>query len=222
MMEYYNENEFRSYPIYENTSRASIEDNIILSDNLLVDLAIVCPENLTDFYLSSLVITPMLVSVSIAHSTGGLLVGTFTRPIVVYKPYALTPIQAMSSGYIVFGSGINNIVNYRFISNSTERSGLDPKTIKQIMTPVVMSLSRYQSLSKGLRGIVNLEPGPNVTIRFHEGKIKVGLIDGVRSSFVNPCDKKAIFTECGSPPIRTINGVGPDENGAITIEVKNG
>ena len=221
MIEYYNENENRAYPLDENSTREAA-DGTALPDAVLADLRLTVPKSVYgSLYVSSVVITPALASVAIAYASGGVAVGAWAQPVTPHIPYPLTGLMGMVSGHVVFGTGGTGPA-VRFTAESAAASGLDVRAQQPIEDTVVTSLGRYRALDRNrLYGIVKLVAGNNVTIRYHDGKIKVGLVEAVRGDFVGPCDQQAIFNNCGRPPIRTINGVGPDGTGAITIEVDN-
>ena len=224
MIEHYSGNEMRAYPLYENATQHGL-DGTVLPQDMLADLMVTVPEALADLlFIASVTVTPAIVSISIASSSGGVFAGTYAQPVIPHKPYALTPIIGMASGHVVFGKAVNQTSSeFRFLADSISRSGLDIRAVHPIESAAVLSLGKYLSLEEiKLRGIVRLEPGDNITVRFDAGKLKIGLADRDRYTFVGPCDRQAMFDNCGGPPIRTINGVGPDINGALTIEVDNG
>lgn len=223
MIEHYSGNEMRAYPVYEGATQMAA-DGTGLPQDMIVDLALTVPRALlSSLYISALTVTPGIVSLAIASSSGGVFAGTFAQPVSPYRPYALTPIIGMASGHVVFGKGVTRTAaELRFLSTSLVTSGVDIRTVHPIESDVVLSIGRHLSLEQlKLKGIVKLETRDNVTIRYDGGKLLLGLTELNRYSFVGPCDRQAIFENCGGPPIRTINGVGPDENGAITIEVDN-
>lgn len=222
MIEYYNSNEMRAYPLYENAIRVAA-DGTALPNDMIADLVVTVPRTVAaSLYLGAMTVTPGIVSISIGSSAGGIFAGTYGQPVVPYRAYALSPVVGMASGYVVFGQGILRSTEFRFVSGSLVVSGLDEGTVHPIEPEAVLSVGRYLALDKlALKGIVKLEAGDNITIRYHEGKIKVGLVEASRYLFVGPCDRQALFDNCGGPPIRTINGVRPDEHGAITLEIDN-
>lgn len=215
MMEFYNSNEMRSYPLRENCRQTELPTDVI------VDLMTTVPASQSSVFVSSVVITPALVSVALATAAGGVFAVTIAQPVKAYRPYALAPLIPMASGHIVFGSGVSRPL--RFTSTSQERSAVDSRTLHVIDSNVVMSIGRHLSPDElKLKGVVKLLAGDNVTIRFADGRLKIGLTDLNRMLFVGPCDRQAIADNCGGPPIRTINGVQPDSQGTITLEVNNG
>ena len=221
MIPYYNENENRAYPVAENTTRTA-SDGVVLPDAVVVDLQLNLPRSkYGTVYFSSIVVTPGIVAVALATASGGIAAGAWAQPITPYVPYALGGLANMVSGHIVFGAGVSEQI-VRFISGNLATSGVDDRTLRPVEDAVVLSLGRYGAQNNlKLTGIVRLVAGSNITVRYDGGSVKVGLAEAVRSEFVGPCDQQAILNNCGYPAIRTINGVGADSNGAVTIEVDN-
>jgi hypothetical protein len=221
--EYLNENENRSYPLAEDAPAVGANGTALPRD-LIVDLGIVIPRGLAGtLYVSGVTVTPALLSVAIASTAGGAFTFTAARPVTLYRPYSLTSLISMASGYITFGRGAEYLQSGSFIFNSVVASGLDPRAVRLMDSQAVTSVGPYRGQdSIKFRNDISLVAGTNVTIRYADGKIKIGLAEAVRSQFVGPCDRQAIFNNCGAPPIRTINGVTPDANGIIAIEVQNG
>jgi hypothetical protein len=222
MIEFYNENEMMAYPLSGSTTQQGT-DGAALPFSMLADLRMTVPRSLAgQLYVSAFTLTPFIVSVAIASPAGGVFAGTYARPVNPYAPYPLSPMLDMASGYVVFGGGILEQSDFRFMASGAAVSALDIKTTTPVEAAIVMSLGRYLSANDaGLQGVVKLQAGADVTIRYDNGRLKVGLKDTAMLKYVNPCDQQAVFNNCGGPPIRTINGVSPDSNGAITLEVNN-
>ena len=223
MNELYNENEMRAYPLYENATQLC--DGARLPFGILAGMSLTVPRSTaSSLYLASVAVSPALVSLSVACASGGVFAGAYRQPIIPYRPYALVPMLGTASGYVVFGTGaLPSLAElYHFTSVSKTVSGLDPRVIHPIETAGVTSLGRYRTPESGaLTGIVRLVPGSNMTIRWSGSAIVLGLVSDVKNNFVNPCDRQAIYDNCGGPPIRTINGVQPDIQGVLTLEVNN-
>jgi hypothetical protein len=69
-------------------------------------------------------------------------------------------------------------------------------------------------------GVVKLQSGSGVQIvrdDVNPQKILVKLTPDAKTAMLSPCNKPADAKICGVPPLRSINGVCPDENGKITI-----
>ena len=226
MTEYYNSNEMRAYPVYENATQHAA-DGTALPMDMLVDMMVTVPGPLAStLYVSAVTVTPAIVSLAVASSTaGGIFAITLMQPVIPCVPYALTPIAGLASGCVVFGPAVSR-APLNFISGGISQSGLDMRAVHPIRPRIVLSLGRHGSpSSRDLRGVVNLAVGNNMTIRYDPvaGMLKLGLVESAAASFVNPCDQEAAYGNCGgTPPIRTINGVGPNADGVITLKVDNG
>lgn len=221
MLGWFNENENRSYPIAEDATGVDNDGNIC-PYSLIADLGISVPEDLVDaVYLRQITVTPAMVSVSFATSAGGLIVGTFARPVVPYQAYALTPVMDTASGFIVFGSAVNMITDpITYLFDSTDQSRIEENALSAVQTPGVTALGKLNgSVDDYTDGIIKIEVGTNVKVGRVGNTIQIGLVEAARSKFVGPCDQTAIFDSCGGVPIRTINGVPANGSGKITLEV---
>ena len=216
MIEWLNENEGRSYP-FVNAGRYGIPDEVV------VDLVVSGPaEILEGAYLSSLVVRSSLVSLSIGSPNGGFVVFTMAGP-EPYRPYGMTPVRDGIGGYVTFGLGLSGDLQLDLRNMSVDPIVVDPGCLRPANDRVVKSVGKYGVRNvDALRGVVNLVVSPNMTLAHAGNVISIGLNDEARREFVAKCDKRAIFNECGAPPIRKINGVGPDEDGKLTLEFNNG
>ena len=219
--QWYNENENRMYPVSELVSGTD-DSGANLLTGILCDLSVAGPVNLlTGAYLSMLVLTPDMLSISIASPAGGLVVGTWPRPVTPYEPYALEPVAGGTTGYAVFGMLAADLPTGRYMFSGPTQSGLDQRALRMLEAASVGSVARYGSAATKLKGIVQLQISQNLTWRYEGGVIKLGLVDKVQSDFVGPCDKSGVLDQCGLPPLRTMNGVQGDVNGVITLEVRS-
>ena len=69
-------------------------------------------------------------------------------------------------------------------------------------------------------GVIKLQSGSGIQIvrdDTNPQKILVKLTPDSKTSMLGPCNNPADAKICGVPPLRSINGVCPDENGKITI-----
>lgn len=222
LLEWFNMNENRAYPIAEDATGTD-NDGKQMPYALIADLGLTVPEDLLgEAFLRQLTITPTMISVSIAYSGGGLAVGTFAQPVIPHKAYMLTPVKDGVSGFIVFGHAATYITDpVSYTNDSKDQSAIEGNALSPIDGPGVTSFQRLNGdPENSLEGIIRIVPGSNITLDHDGNTIKIGLIDSVQTEFVGPCDKFAIFDACGGIPIRTINGVAGDENGIITLEVE--
>jgi hypothetical protein len=237
MNEWFNENENRMYPLAEYATGIA-NSGAAMPFGLVCDLVVTGPVNLlynagtqaAGAYVSMLTITPVMVSISIASHMGGLVAGSWKRPITPYQPMALQPVATGVSGYVVFGMMSEDLQSARYLFSGPGQSALDMKSMRMLEPAAVTSVCRYGSPAQKLVGTVKLEFSPDLVWNYQppgidpdypDGIIQVGLAANKQSAYVGPCDKTGILDQCGIPPIRTINGVQGDSNGIITIEVRN-
>lgn len=216
-VEWLNENENRSYPFVD----AGLAD---IPDEIVVDMVLTGPAtDIEGAYLSSFVVHGSLISLAVASpSAGALAVFTANAP-DKYRPYGLTPIRDGVGGYLSFGIGIEADIDLDRRNLAKSPIGIDPGCLKPLNDKYVSSLGKYGIRDdQALRGVVKLEVGNGVTLEYQEGVISIGLTDEASRELVPKCATKAVFDECGSPPIRKINSVEPDEDGKIILEFVNG
>jgi hypothetical protein len=220
--EWYNTNEHRKYPIASHVSTKD-NDGDFLPDSLIADLAVVYDDSVPAEegpYLSSLIIGPEIVTVSVSLANAVLVSESFTKPVPIRTALPLKANSINASGYIVFGIDINDSSEtFRF--NDASQSGLDPKAARKFSGLPITSLSIDGDDAEPLTGIVSLIAGASIDI-IHEGNniVKISLKPADRQRFLGPCDNAISPDGCGPAPLRKINGVGPDNNGNIFIEVE--
>jgi hypothetical protein len=215
-LDWYNENDFRAYPIREDSLKIDV-DGKLFPDDIISDIAVSVPRDLEDVHLSMVSITPTLVSVSVAASGSGILAVTLPRT-DPYVPQVLTPIVEDVSGFVVFGQGLDSItgpVTYKFDETAAP---LESRAVRVFDRIPVTSIRRIGS-SGDLQDIVNLEVSNNMRVRLEDNTIYLSLAEDVREDFVGPCDAGSTLGGCGVPPIRAINGVTPNDDGIIYIAV---
>lgn len=221
-IQWYNENEGRAYPISETASRVS-DSGSILPDNIIADLGLMLDPSHTDVRISSVRITPRLVTVGISSASAGLLVGTFVRDALQpYIAYPLTGVVDNVSGWVVFGTHqAVTTEDYRFATAA--QSGVEARAIRYVEAlPVQGILKDGGRLSAVLRGVVRLRGGAGVTVTkdpYTPQTILVSLTSDIIHNIISPCNFPATRNSCSVAPIRTINGVG-DASGNITVRFK--
>ena len=221
MLEWLNENVSRAYPITEGATQVAVTGEQLPFD-VIADLSVVAPrDESTSAFISMITITDNLVSISVAATASGLLVGTFPNSGLVGTVQSLSPVIDNASGFVTFGRGIDTIRG-SFIFTDAAAAGLDTRAVRAFDPLPVTSIAKLNgSELQKLTGIIALLEGPNIDIFEDGGNIIVELEEDIRDDFVGPCDRQAVFTTCGRPPLREINGVGPDvADGKIIIEVE--
>lgn len=225
---WYNENELRSYPIHERATRVD-DSGAVLPNSLIVDIGVVVPKlppgasaEFTGVRISSVTVRPGMISLGVSCDRGGLLVRTFpTAGLQRYRAYPLYPLVNDVSGWVAFGSYNHNGTAKDFKFSTAGQSGIESRCLKYVPAPgITRFVYKDGDMTAGASGVVKLVGTADFTFRRVEdnpNEIRIGLSNAVASSFLTNCNKNATTELCGHPPIRTINGVGADENGAITI-----
>lgn len=220
MKSWYNENEGRAYPLKEGSPRVD-QLGRVLPDDIIADASVVIPNEIEDdVFLTTVALSPALVSVVIGTATQGLLVGTFPRPLTLYRPLALDPITDDVSGFIVLGHGAGV---HQGTYNFTEQTST-PFAVKALHTFDALPIPYIGKVGTPaqLRNIIEIQTNGNVQVRYESSSntIFFSLIESVRDDFVGPCGRGDSISGCGVPPVRSINGVTADGDGTITLEVE--
>jgi hypothetical protein len=220
MKSWYNENEGRAYPMREDSPRIDALGRK-LPDDIIADASIVTPDGLEDdVFLLTVSLTPALVTLVIGTATQGLLVGTFPKPLTLYRPLPLDPLTDNVSGFVVLGHGAAAYQGtYSF--NDAASTPFAVKALHTFDALPIPFIGKIGSPAQIL-DLIEIQTNGNVQVRYDSGTntIYLSLIESVRDAFVGPCAKGDSISGCGIPPIRSINGVTADGNGAITLEVE--
>lgn len=226
--EWLTRNSLRSYPVREDSNSVS-DRGWKLPDSLVADIMISGDHQAERVCIQSVTIGSRLVSVVIGDPDSGdsLAVATAMRGAPV--DVALTPIAAGVGGFISFGdallsggldtapTGIHHFASRAIIeSRCSLLSGPMPVTgmvIDGVPLPV--------------RG--NVPVSKNQAVKFTvqevevDGEIVTQVTIGLTSpsDFLSPCEEKTTTCGCRSVPVATINGVSPDENGVIYLELQD-
>jgi hypothetical protein len=187
-LHWYNRNEASPYPVDDSAS-GNTDDGQILPPTILVDMNIKFPEiipNLRTFaFLSSLTVTPNVVSLIIIGATRALHqsivdVGslapvtavseltplatlTIAKPVDIYRQYAVDPQIDGVGGWVVFGHGANDIEAFFGRFSSPLQSMLSTKAIKKYEPFKVFSVGKIGSAAR-LQGLVRLSGGNDIEI----------------------------------------------------------
>ena len=217
--EWCNENEGRAYPLSETATRLD-DSGLLLPDNIIADMSVVLPRDHAGLRVSSVYVSPEIVSVAVSSDSGGLLVGSFAVAAVSpYRAYPLTPVADDVSGWVVFGN-FSAPVPRRFRFGTAAQAQLEARTVRVIPPPGVNRILRLGGDPGVYAGdVVSLEASPELEIvgdPVDPQRIIVRLRSGT-GRFVEDCALPATADNCGVPPIRRINNVAADESGKITL-----
>lgn len=218
---WYDLNADRAYPLLDSATKTSTDGSFVLPDDLIVDLRISAPSSLdpTDFYISRIQAFGTGFLVFIAAGGGDVALATAASVQgEEYQAFRITPLPGSSvSGTVVFGGASTilaaGVSTHDFTASATP-------IVPTLILPSqggVASLTIRDSLGVETRlvGDVILTEGPNADLSITGQEIAVGMTSGV---VIDPCD----CDDPGGasrPPIRTINGVGPDGDGDLSIVV---
>lgn len=219
-LQWYNENSGRAYPLSEHASGRTVDGRYLPTD-ILADLQLMVPEGLGDAYVSSLRITPTLITLGISTPETGLLVGTFARgPGDAHTAHPLTAVLPNVSGWVVFGT-MNLHTSATYIFDGPAASGLEKRAVRVVPAPPVHKFIRFGGRpSNYADNIVHFRGGGGMILeRSSEDpqRIIVRLNPEAKSNFVGPCNDTESRDTCNAPPMRKISGVCPDEDGKIII-----
>ena len=232
-----NTNSLRNYPLSQSASCLSSDGSMLIPDDLFVDLKIAVPYitglSPARFYISSITVFPT----GFVFEIGCMLSTTYTKDIAnvavsapipfTTAPYSSISIKGTPSNYSSDASvdlsqiiGTVVIGNPESIKNKTgvnyfnfNAGCLEPNTVS-IGTK---RLSGVKAVSSGsttslLTGQLILASGSNHTIKVQNNRVTFNAIDGGGLSSDCQCNDITLDS-C----IKTINGVGSDDIGNITI-----
>lgn len=222
-LEFLNKNSLINYPIREDANRTSINGDFELPNSLVVDFVLVIPENLSAriLFIKRFSLLGTLISFEIDDD-----VGNIAAMIVVdvtthrsFTGYDIVGIgQYLSArGRIVLGdlsetiAKPNGAFEFAIASSQFEITTLRPD-IRGINGLILVNGGVE---STPIYGDIQLVAGANFQITEPSaGVIRLNAISGEGLTTVDPC--ATAFTP--PPPIRTINGVGPNGSGDFGIE----
>lgn len=219
-IEWCNENEGRAYPVSETATRVD-DTGKTLPNDIIADMGLVLPQLYSELRISSVYVSPQIVSVAISCSTGGLLTGSFSRTgLVPYAAYALTPLVEGVSGWIVFGNH-RAVVSERFLFSTAAQAGVELRAVRLIPPPgVTKFLRRGGDPTVQAQGLIRLEADSSFEIikdPDNAQNIIVRLRQDSQARFSEPCSQQASADFCGVPPIRRIANVPAGSTGEIGI-----
>lgn len=215
---WYNENEFRCFPLSETSTQVDDNGNILPS-NIIVDLSIVSPKPYNYIMIGSIYVSSFIISLSIVCDGEDVLIGTFSRSsIIPYKIYSLDPLKSDFSGSIVFGN-INAIVSKSYKFSSPSQSAIDIKCIKVIRPPYVNKFYK-KGVENSATGFVKLIAGNGFIIESDKNdpySVVIKLNDEMKKSLVDKNSVPPTSNNSKVPAIRRINNVKADNNGVIKL-----
>lgn len=232
-----NLNEIRAYPFADTASRIS-RSGVKLDELIITDAHIWWPSIYGQYaFLSSITVSRSLVTATIAtyddnslQITPVAIVHT-TRPYTAYKPVQLTALIAGVGGWLSFGRIPDGWTDTRtFTFDNYEDSLLLPRLAQSYDVFPVTSVSKLNTDFK-FTGNVSFLAGSALTITE-----ETRLIDGadrrcivfsldprqlpdLYQIYSGPCGNRPESNTCVNTAIKTINGVEPDANGLVYLQI---
>lgn len=228
--EWLNANSGRAFPLAENSSRLDITGSVKLPDSLIVAAQInQTPRYATGtFYISELVASPDLVSITISFWTDSATavrrIATIGVPVALHiegKSYAFIGEGSDGSilGSLTIGSlidtlrGVPGELSFEVGSTPFEVSALF------ISTPALEAIEVYNgtTLLGRFSTILKLRAGENIRLSYVDDDpdvIRIDAIDGLNLTNPGDCANAIAIPPC----IRTINDIPPDDNGNFNLD----
>ncbi len=215
LLEFQNGNAYRSFPLRETTSKVSVDGLLSIPTNFMVDALCSVDSDITRrYYVSSLNISDTVVVVEI--STASTVVGTFTvtPTSTLNQVYYLTPSSSFvgATGKLIVGttstllSGPKGIYAFTLASAEFEARCFIPSLSG--VTRILFTDAAGNTNS--FTGSVVIQAGLN--LRYNTvGEVTALLNAGDGLGLNKACDVVA-------PPITTINGIAPDEDGNFIFD----
>ena len=221
-VDWYNASSQRAYPLSGDVSRKDVSGSFTIPDDLIVDLlwpvhsdSTVDP---TKFHIGAIGVFGSGVTIALAYD--GTVIGNVSINASTHTRNAAYAITGMGDFYdtvgrIVIGS-LENTLQYggSFTFNMADAL-LVPTAIRpDIRGLTSLRLKNGDDLSDPIQGDVVLQAGTNFSITFDPvtNHILLSAVDGAGLNEAVDC------LEGTTPePIRTINGVGPDSGGELTL-----
>lgn len=221
--EWLNANSTRAYPVQEASPRTSQDGTLTLPNSLVVDARFDAPASYVGgrFYVDSVEILPDRVSVSVGYRDS---VGESTLVAVVV---ARTDSHATNDSYAFRGAGVHHSVigslsigkiadaqakgaGRHFFGPDSAPFEICTMHVSQPMVEYIALVEEGREVSR-MSGPVALAAGENIRLtRMDDGTVR---IDAIPGEGMDDCPQQNPLT----PPVRTINGVGPDESGNLRL-----
>ena len=222
--EWQNENALRAYPLEDDAPAAAV-----LPAWLLSDIRVTCSRIYRKVYVSSAYVSDTLVSVAVSGTTGaegaqpvGLLARTVTRDeLEPFRAYSMDRMSDGASGTVAFGEIPAGAPPFRM----TFSPGEAPLVETAIVRAEAPGVTRIEDPAHGTAatGIIDLSGNSEFTTRVDPENLQTivfALSDTYRDITTSVCDVTPTRDTCGATPVRTINGVAPDESGTITLRFR--
>ena len=224
----------QAYPVDENATGIS-DEGTSLPHDIIVDCSLNWDPGYGQYaFISSVTVTPKIVSIIISACNSTTTVAGFTplavvttpQPVTAFTHYAVEALQAGVAGFIVFGD-VADTYTGRF--STPAQSLLRPACAYPAHGFSVPTVKKY-GLNTGLKGLVQLigaddiEVVPTqVTLNNVETDViafRLRAATTLRNplrEYIGPCGNRPESENCVDAGIETINEIVPDEFGNINI-----
>jgi len=229
--EWLNSNSSRNYPIAEGLSRKDASGNFTLPNELLVAMQVNISRNEVDGYFfikeAGLFSSSCYLVIGYAHTESDVLVVDEIAKVTVdysihtpYKYYSFVGQQenAHIVGFVCVGDvgeiKREGVGKFEFTPDTTS---IEPNCLF-ISIPALRAVNVYSgsSLIHIATDVLRLRAGENIRLTYEDDNkaIRIDAINGLNLETPDACDNNPFSTPgC----IRTINGIGPDDNGNFNI-----
>lgn len=220
--EWQNENTLRSYPLTDDAPAASLIPTWLISD-----LKVTCPAGYRTVYLSCVYLSGTIVSVGVSGCRGdGMIVGLLTKTVTrdelePFRSYSMERISDDAAGVIAFGEIPADATPFK-LNPTHEQAPVVQAAIVQVETPGVTKIVDFAHGTEAT-GIIDLSGNSEFRTSVDErdpSTVVITLSDTYRDLTTSVCDAIPSFEACGRTPVKTINGVPPDDNGVIRLRFR--
>lgn len=236
-MEWENGNEFSMFPIAADSSPVA-DSGIALPNGIIADLSVYLARHHTasdvELQLSCVRVSPSIVTATISSYEISSGVATNRRGVLAvaiprdefepYRPYAMDPMVDGAGGVISFGDidwpEQPQMYTFRTEDEGVPRGRLDPSVCHFFTAP---SITKFIDDSSGasLSGIVTLNLPDTVEAAIAKTDtgymVALSLTQTGNEMLATVCNSGTSATACGTPIVKTINGVEPNDLGEILV-----
>jgi hypothetical protein len=224
-----NQNSVRAYPLSEEATRRDATDSYALPDDFLVDM--VLPVNaalnydVSSFYLSRLLVFGVGVTAEFSYWTGSeaSLVGRITIDVSTFERNKTYYLEGQDDFEGVVGKVVIGTLDTVFENAGTFEFDLaDGRLESSIIVPDIRGVTGIRVVSgtdigELFQGDIAFEPGSNIRFALSD-------FGGVTVLAISAIDGEGTIADCvcqgtaeDEEPIRTVNGVAPDDLGNVNL-----
>lgn len=206
-LSYSNKNQYRSYPLKQESSFCSL-DGITLPQDFIVDCSITTTYGRHKIYIKQISRHENILDVAIADTLNDVVLGVFSGEVLEnFTTLNLVPLEKYVSGQMTIGS-VNSMIEIDKILNfSSGATELEESTIFCYLVPAVHSIS--DQFKNKLTGHVAFGNLVNLTKTTDNSTSTTKLTASYPETVVNKADKSSRLGNCQNPVIKNINGITP-------------